>query len=123
MDMPINLISPKEIQKVIVFLDTKKASGYDLITASTLKTIPSKAIMLTTNIFNAILRTGFYPGQWKIAQIILIPKPGKNPNYPRSYRPISLLPVFFKVFESTDPYKTILVPHNIKPSIWLQEKT
>jgi hypothetical protein len=33
--------------------------------------------MLTT-LFNAILRTGIFLDRWKVAQIILIPKPGKK---------------------------------------------
>jgi hypothetical protein len=34
---------------------------------------------MLTILFNAILRTGIFPDQWKVAQIILIPKPGKKP--------------------------------------------
>jgi retron-type reverse transcriptase len=45
------------------------------------------------------LHTGYFPDQWKVAQVILIPKPGKPPEDPKSYRPISLLPVLSKVFE------------------------
>jgi hypothetical protein len=37
--------------------------------------------------------------QWKVAQIILILKPGKPPNELASYRPISLLPNVSKVIE------------------------
>jgi hypothetical protein len=44
------------------------------------------------------LLTGYFPAQWKAAQIILILKPGK-PNELTSYRPISLLPIISKVSE------------------------
>jgi hypothetical protein len=37
--------------------------------------------------------------QWKLAQIILILKPGKPPNELTFYQPISLLPIVYKVFE------------------------
>jgi hypothetical protein len=54
----------------------------------------------TTGIkFNAVLLKGYFPAQWKVAQIILILKPGKPPNELTSYRPISLLPIVSKVFE------------------------
>jgi hypothetical protein len=41
---------------------------------------------------------GYFLAQWKVAQIILILKPGK-PNELTSYRPISLLPIVSKIFE------------------------
>jgi hypothetical protein len=56
-------------------------------------------IQYLTQIFNAVMLTGHFSAQWKVAQIILILKPGKPPNDPRSYRPISLLPILSKVFE------------------------
>lgn len=30
-------------------------------------------------IYHAILRPGYFPSQWKVAQVIMIPKPGKPP--------------------------------------------
>jgi hypothetical protein len=42
---------------------------------------------------------GYFPAQWKVAQIILLLKPGKPPHELTSYSPISLLPVVSKVFE------------------------
>jgi hypothetical protein len=42
---------------------------------------------------------GHFPAQWKVAQIILILKPGKPPNDPTSHRRINLLPILSKVFE------------------------
>lgn len=55
--------------------------------------------MLLTTIYNSILRLTYFPIQWKYAQIIMIAKPGKPPDQPSSYRPISLLPLMSKVFE------------------------
>lgn len=42
----------------------------------------------------------FIPPQWKVAQIKMILKPNKSLDDPKSYRPISLLPVVAKVFEA-----------------------
>ncbi|KMQ93693.1 reverse transcriptase [Lasius niger] len=64
-----------------------------------LKELPEKALRFLTIIYNAILRLNHFPVQWKVAQIILLPKPGKNLEDITSYRPISLLPVAAKVFE------------------------
>lgn len=40
-----------------------------------------------------------FPTTWKQAHIILFPKPGKNLQEPKSYRPISLLNTLGKVAE------------------------
>lgn len=52
-----------------------------------------------TQLFNAILYREFVPAQWKVAEIILILKPGKDPATVSSYRPISLLPIASKLME------------------------
>jgi hypothetical protein len=61
--------------------------------------LPTIGIKYLTQIFNAALLIGYFPAQWKVAQIILLLKPGKPPNELTSYRPISLLPNVSKVFE------------------------
>lgn len=80
-------------------LSTKKAPGYDLITAQILKELPRIGILKLTHLFNAALRLRYVPMQWKIAEVIMIPKPGKPPEDRTSYRPISLLPIISKLFE------------------------
>lgn len=61
--------------------------------------LPKKVIAFITSLFNAILRLSYYPAQWKVAQIIMIPKPGKPFNKASSYCPISLLPILSNIFE------------------------
>jgi len=46
-----------------------------------------------------MLRIHHFPTQWKCAVISMIPKPGKPENLVASYRPISQLPTFSKIFE------------------------
>jgi hypothetical protein len=75
---------------------TKKAPGYDLITGRILKELPEVGLRAITLIFNSVMRTGYFPAQWKVSQIITILKPGKSVT---SYRPISLLPILSKLFE------------------------
>jgi hypothetical protein len=50
-------------------------------------------------LYNSILRTGYFPGQWQVSQIVTILKPGNPAEDVKSYRPISLLPILSKVFE------------------------
>lgn len=89
----------REVRHIINSLHPKKSPGHDEIPGKLLKELPEKALRLMTIIFNAILRTGIFPQKWKIAKIVMIPKPGKSPNEVNSYRPISLLPIISKIFE------------------------
>jgi hypothetical protein len=78
---------------------TKKAPGYDLITGRILKELPEFGLKAITLIYNSVMRTGFFPAQWKVSQIITILKPGKTDDEVTSYRHISLLPILSKLFE------------------------
>jgi hypothetical protein len=80
-------------------MSTKKIPGYDLITGRILKELPKVVLRAITLIFNSVMRTGFFPAQWKVFQIITILKPGQSADEVTSYRPISLLPILSKLFE------------------------
>ncbi|KAL4085157.1 hypothetical protein QTP88_027450 [Uroleucon formosanum] len=95
----LNYVTPNEIKSIIKRLPAKKSPGHDRITNLLLKKLPNKAILYTTSLFNALLRLGCFPVNWKKAIVILIKKPGKDNTNPDSYRPISLLTSLSKVFE------------------------
>jgi hypothetical protein len=63
-----------------------------------------------TTLFSACIRLKHLPDAWKIAEIIMIPKPGKDLSEVESYRPISLLPIMSKLFEK-------LILKRLKPII------
>ena len=100
LELPIKKFSISEVIAALKNLKIKKAPGYDLISPILLKELPFEGIKLLTFVFNAILRTGIIPPQWKVAQISMFLKPGKIPTDVKSYRPISLLPVASKVMET-----------------------
>lgn len=89
----------RELKHEIEDLKPKKAPGYDLITGEVLKALPRKALIKLLHILNAALRLKHVPSQWKVAEVIMVLKPGKPPNEVKSYRPISLLPIISKIFE------------------------
>ncbi|KAL1446859.1 hypothetical protein WDU94_012222 [Cyamophila willieti] len=90
----------REVQKTIKEeINPKKAPGYDLITGQVLKELPRKACVKITQIINAAFRLQYVPQIWKVAEVIMIQKPGQKPEDLKSYRPISLLPVISKLFE------------------------
>jgi hypothetical protein len=95
----IPLTSPAEIKREIkTNIYPKKAPGFDLITGQILKELPTKALVKLTNLLNASFRLKYVSQLWKVAEVIIIPKPGKPPHDGTSYRPISLLPVLSKLF-------------------------
>ena len=77
---------------------TNKAPSYDLITGRILKELPEVGLRAITLIFKSVMRSGYFPAQWKVSQIFTILKPRKPADEVTAYRPISLLPILSKLF-------------------------
>ncbi|KAL4125740.1 hypothetical protein QTP88_009980 [Uroleucon formosanum] len=99
MALPAKHTTPAEVSNIIKNLKNNKSPGHDQISNKIIKNLPPKSIIWLTYIFNALLRLSYFPPTWKNSIIITILKPGKPSNSPSSYRPISLLPAFGKMFE------------------------
>ena len=65
-----------------------------------LSNLPDSALDRLRAIFNAALSAGYFPDSFKEAEMRMIPKPGKVPTRPDSYRLISLLEVPGKLLEN-----------------------
>lgn len=117
-DSNIPLVTPNEIYNEIQNLKPKKAPGFDLISGELLKQLTRKALVKLTNLINATFRLKYVPRFWKVAEVIMILKPGKEPHEITSYRPISLLPIMAKLFERLlyKRLKPIIELRNIIPS-------
>lgn len=97
-----DLITPTdfdEVKTLVKNLHAKKAPGPDGISNKVIKLLPDDIIGLLVCIFNALLAACVFPDAWKEANVIGIHKPGKSSNLPSSYRPISLLNSFAKIYE------------------------
>ena len=70
---------------------------HNISTQIAIKSIPSIANILT-HIINQGIRKGFFPDRLKIAKITPVHKKEER-NIFSNYRPISILPVFSKIFE------------------------
>ena len=69
------------------------------ITAKMIPELPPSGYTVLLHILNATLRLEYWPSTYKLARVIMIPKPDKTPTDITSYRPISLLPVISKILE------------------------
>jgi hypothetical protein len=110
-------VLPDEVEAHIRQLKSKKAPGPDELKAPIFKNLPRIAIVALTVIFNNCMRVHHFPSAWKHATTVMIPKPGKDPTNPLSYRPISLLNIAGKVFEKilSTRLKNFLEINNLLP--------
>ena len=93
-------ISTDSLQDAINSLKPLKAPGLDGIVNIVIKKNSHVLAPTLLKIYNACLNIKYFPRDWKKAKIIVIPKRGRiNDGLPSSYRPISLIPVFGKIFE------------------------
>ena len=89
----------KEVRKQISKMKSNRAPGWDEITAEHLKYSGTIFVGLLTWIYNEIVLSENIPQYFKKGYIISIPKPGKSYVIKDNNRGITLLPVFYKLFE------------------------
>ena len=92
------LITTKEVKDHIKQL-RNSSTGPDNIHNRCLKNSSELLVQHLTKLFNLILKQGYIPSKWKMANIILLLKPKKDKQHPSSYRPISLLSCLGKLLE------------------------
>ena len=90
--------TPHEIYDIISAFDTKKSLGPNSVPVYILKISNNFFSDKLTDIINLSFRTGIFPDLCKLAKVIPIFKKD-NPLLCGNYRPISLLPIFSKIFE------------------------
>jgi len=115
--LPVKPFTPNDVKYTIQKSSLNKSPGYDLITAEVARSLPKRAIVHISHIYNAILRLSYFPLLWKFSTIILVPKPNKPPDLLSSHRPISLLPFFAKILERLILKRIlpIIIENNVLP--------
>jgi hypothetical protein len=98
-DEIIDYPTPEETSMIIKNLKKSKAPGFDRVHNTLLKQLPWCGIVYLNLIISSCFKLCYFPEAWKKAQVIAIPKPGKNPSLASSYRPISLLSSLSKILE------------------------
>ena len=90
-------IKESEIMKCIKHLKNKKAAGLDGILNEMIRYSQSVLLPVYTKLFNDILRTGFYPEEWRATYITPIFKKGDELDT-NNYRGISIISNIAKLF-------------------------
>lgn len=88
-----------EVEAYVSKSKPRKAPGLDGVGSRALLAAPAILIACFVSLFNSAMSLHHFPASWKIAKVILIPKPGKSRLFPQNFRPISLLPAISKIFE------------------------
>lgn len=93
------IITNEELIEAAKKMKPKKAPGPDGIPNVALKAaITANPDMFRTSL-QICLDEGHFPAQWKRQKLVLLPKPGKPPGEPGSFRPICLLDTLGKLLE------------------------
>ena len=87
-----------DILKIIRSLDINKTHGHDDISVRMVKICDDSIKKPLSIIYKNCITTGIYPNAWKKSNIVPVHKKGDK-QFVNNYRPVSLLPIFGKVFE------------------------
>ena len=80
-------------------LNTCKTTRPDGVSAHLLRTAAATISPSITNLFNECIVSGQNPAEWKEANVTPVPK-SPSAKLPADFRPISVIPVIAKVYES-----------------------
>ncbi len=92
------IVTSLEVENIIASMPNKKSVGFDNISIALVKSISSAISHCLANIANVMFSSGIFPDSCKIARCIVLFKKGSR-ELMSNYRPISLLPIFSKIFE------------------------
>ena len=93
------VIDSSDVQKALNNLKDKITRTPEGVPPYVIKRIAPAILHFLTFFFNASLKTGFIPSQWKQAIVVPVFKKGDQ-NQPNNYRPISLTSTFSRIMES-----------------------
>ena len=89
----------KELQEAKTSLKLGKAAGLDGISTEMIQHFGEKTRAWTLALMNRCASSCTIPAAWRKAKVVALLKPGKEPTNRKSYRPISLLSILYKLYE------------------------
>ena len=102
-----------EIKNAITRLKPKTSMGMDAIPSYIVKGCSEHFLLPLYILFNQIIRTSLFSDRWKTTKICPIRKSGKVKEV-SNFRPIAILNVFSKIFESIIYHRII---NQVRPAI------
>ena len=94
----LQYVTYEQVEKELKDLRLDCSAGYDSISVQHVKSAYENLVSPLTHINNSSMSENLFSIQWKKAQIIPIPKSDDPQNFD-DYRPVSVLPLFSKVYE------------------------
>ncbi|CAD7081162.1 unnamed protein product [Hermetia illucens] len=92
-------VTRDELLEICGRIGDNKAPGLDGVPNKALKLAVKSRPDMFAELFEACMSEGIFPAVWKRQKLVLLPKPGKPPGEPSSYRPICLLDTVGKMLE------------------------
>ncbi|CAB0043545.1 unnamed protein product [Trichogramma brassicae] len=96
---PIPAVTLGELKGAQSRIKERSAPGPDGIPNSALKIAIAARPDIFLRMYTMCLETGVFPSGWKRQRLVLLPKPGKPPDEPSSYRPLCILDTAGKILE------------------------
>ncbi|CAB0040047.1 unnamed protein product [Trichogramma brassicae] len=96
---PIPAVTLEELKGAQSRIKERSAPGPDGIPNSALKIAIAARPDIFLRVYTMCLETGVFPSGWKRQRLVLLPKPGKPPDEPSSYRPLCMLDTAGKILE------------------------
>ena len=87
-----------DLSKIINNLNPNKANGHNNISIKMIQLCGDSIIPPLKTLLESAIKSGYFPDSWKKGNITPVHKKDRK-NIVKSYRPISLLPIFGKIFE------------------------
>lgn len=93
-------VTAAEVKRAVWRMAPNKAPGLDGVTGRVLRKAWEVVGDYLVKFYDRCIRDSYFPNVWKLADVVVIIKgDDKDPGVPKSYRPVSLLPVASKVLE------------------------
>ncbi|KAL7288336.1 hypothetical protein TKK_0017670 [Trichogramma kaykai] len=88
-----------ELKRAQSRMGKRSAPGPDGVPNLALKLAIAGRPDIFLEVYTTCLETGVFPSSWKRQRLVLLPKPGKPPDEPSSYRPLCMLDTAGKILE------------------------
>ncbi|CAB0044039.1 unnamed protein product [Trichogramma brassicae] len=95
----IPAVTLEELKGAQSRIKERSAPGPDGVLNMALKLAVSTRPDIFLRVYTMCLETGVFPSGWKRQRLVLLPKPGKPPEEPSSYRPLCMLDTAGKILE------------------------